>query len=116
MTRGESTPPPPLPPPPPPNLLILAGFGPPPPPKGLIYQAKRHRTHPNTYFALKQRKLQLEKSSFRDEPEIVPLDRAGIVLLSGYQTAESYLQNFVVVYSDPLHKEKIVCFGRPMTA
>ena len=37
-----------------------------PPPKGLIYQAKRHRTHPNTYFALKQRKLQLEKSSFRE--------------------------------------------------
>ena len=36
------------------------------PPQGLIYQAKRHRTHPNTYFALKQRKLQLENSSFRD--------------------------------------------------
>ena len=37
-----------------------------PPPQGLIYQAKRHRTHPNTYFALKQRKLQLENSSFGD--------------------------------------------------
>ena len=61
----DTTPPPPL---PPSNLLILAGIGapPPPPPQGLIYQAKRHRSHPNTYFALKQRKLQLENSSFRD--------------------------------------------------
>ena len=58
----------PPPPPPPSNLLILAGIGapPPPPPQGLIYQAKRHRSHPNTYFALKQRKRQLENSSFRD--------------------------------------------------
>jgi len=57
-----------------------------------------------------------ESWHWRDEPEIVPLDRARIVLLSGYQTAESYLQNFVVVYSDPLHKENVACFGRHMTA
>ena len=67
MTRGESTPPPPPPPPSPPKFADSCRvWPPPPPPKGLIYQAKRHRTHPNTYFALKQRKLQLEKSSFRD--------------------------------------------------
>ena len=55
--------------PPPPSPLKFADScreWAPPPPQGLIYQAKRHRTHPNTYFALKQRKLQLENSSFRD--------------------------------------------------
>ena len=57
---------PPLPPSPPKFADSCRVWAPPPPPKGLIYQAKRHRTHPNTYFALKQRKLQLEKSSFRD--------------------------------------------------
>ena len=56
-----TTPPPPSPPKFADSCRVWA-----PPPKGLIYQAKRHRTHPNTYFALKQRKLQLEKSSFRD--------------------------------------------------
>ena len=60
---GIDTPPPPL----PPKFADFCRVWAPPPPKGLIYQAKRHRTHPNTYFALKQRKLQLEKSSFRDE-------------------------------------------------
>ena len=64
-------------PPPPPSPPKFADscrvWAPPPPPKGLIYQAKRHRTHPNIYFALKQRKLQLEKSSFRDkfDPSVV---------------------------------------------
>ena len=33
-----------------------------------------------------------------------------MALLSGYQTAESYLQNFVV------DQDKVVCFGRDMTA
>ena len=59
--------------PPPPSPLKFADscrdWAPPPPPQGLIYQAKRHRSHPNTYFALKQRKLQLENSSFRDKYE-----------------------------------------------
>ena len=50
------------------------------------------------------------------ETEIVPFHRERIALLSGHQIAESYLQKFVVVYSDPLHKEKVVCFGRDMTA
>ena len=57
-------------PPPPPSPLKFADScrdWAPPPPQGLIYQAKRHRSHPNTYFALKQRKLQLENSSFRDK-------------------------------------------------
>ena len=71
MTRGESTPPPPLPPPPPPKFADSCRVWAPPPPKGLMYQAKRHRTHPNTYFALKQRKLQLEKSSFREKFHII---------------------------------------------
>ena len=57
-----------------------------------------------------------ESWHWRDETEIVPFHRDRIALLSGYQIAESYLQKFVVVYSDPLHKEKVVCFGRDMTA
>ena len=56
------------PPPSPPNLLILAGFG--PPPKGLIYQAKRHRTHPNTYFALKQRNSSWKNPAFVKRVEV----------------------------------------------
>ena len=47
---------------------------------------------------------------WRDETEVVE------TAPFGYQTVESYLQNFVVVYSDPLHKEKVVCFGHDMTA
>ena len=57
-----------------------------------------------------------ESWHWRDELEIGPFHRDRIALLSGYQTAESHLQNFVVVYVDPLHKEQVVWFGRDMTA
>lgn len=48
--------------------------------------------------------------------KLCPFHRDRIALLSGHQIAESYLQNFVVVYSDPLHKEKVACFRRDKTA
>ena len=80
---------------------------PPPPPQGLIYQAKRHRTHPNTYFALKQRKLQLENSSFRDQsqvkPSIFPLDLLGcFVPANQILTKSPWLGKF---YQKPSYKK-----------
>ena len=51
-----------------------------------------------------------------NQPTLQAKAQCWMALLSGYQTAESYLQNFVVVWNDPLHQDKVVCFGRDMTA
>ena len=51
-----------------------------------------------------------------NQPTLQAKAQCWMALLSGYQTVESYLQNFVVVWNDPLRQDKVVCFGRDMTA